>query len=65
MRLAMSIDLGRCYLKSRDGDAVNLILTAVDYNLRLVLAWLRTLLRLILIALGRTFAIPSILRSSC
>jgi hypothetical protein len=30
--------LGRCYLKGREGDAANVILTAVGYNLRLVLA---------------------------
>ena len=45
--------LGRCYLKGRDGDAVNTILSAVGHNLRLVLAWLRALLRLILIAILR------------
>jgi IS5 family transposase len=33
--------LGRCYLKGRTGDAANAILSAVGYNLRLVLAWLR------------------------
>ena len=38
--------LGRCYLKGRDSDAANTILTDVGYNLRLVLAWLRELLRL-------------------
>jgi hypothetical protein len=43
--------LGRCYLKGTAGDAANAILTAVGHNLRLVLAWLRILLRLILIAL--------------
>jgi IS5 family transposase len=43
--------LGRCYLKGSAGDAANAILTAVGHNLRLVLAWLRILLRLILIAL--------------
>jgi IS5 family transposase len=43
--------LGRCYLKGRDGDAANAILTAVGHNLRLVLTWLRILLRLILDAL--------------
>ena len=57
--------LGRCYLKGRDGDAANTILTAVGYNLRLVLAWLRELLRLLLIALLRTFAGQSTLRSAC
>jgi len=39
--------LGRCYLKGRDGDAANAILTAVGHNLRLVLTWLRIILRLI------------------
>ena len=32
--------LGRCYLKGRQGDAANAILTAVGYNLRLLLACL-------------------------
>src|SRR5215471_9479604 len=45
--------LGRCYLKGREGDAANVILTAVGHNLRLVLAWLRILLRLILLALSK------------
>ena len=40
--------LGRCYLWGRDGDAANVVLCAVGYNLRLVLLWLRTLLRLFL-----------------
>ena len=44
--------LDRCYLKGPAGDAANAILTAVGHNLRLVLAWLRMLLRLILIALS-------------
>jgi transposase, IS5 family len=57
--------LGRCYLKGRDGDAANAILTAVGYNLRLILAWLRVLLRLILTALLRSFAIQPSLRSAC
>jgi IS5 family transposase len=47
--------LGRCHLKGREGDAANVILTAVGYNLRRVLAWLRALLRLILLALSRAF----------
>jgi IS5 family transposase len=48
--------LGRCYLKGRAGDAANAILTAVGY-LRLVLAWLRMLLRLILGALLQALAL--------
>ena len=43
--------LGRCYLKGTAGDAANAILTAVGHNFRLVLAWLRILLCLILAAL--------------
>ncbi len=57
--------LGRCYLKGRNGDAANVILTAVGYNLRLVLAWLRILLRLILTALLGSFTILSMIRSAC
>src|SRR5262245_2380639 len=49
--------LGRCYLKGRAGDAANVILSAVGYNLRLVLAWLRMILRVVLLALLRTLAI--------
>ena len=53
--------LGRCYLKGRHGDAANAILTAVGHNLRLVLSWLRILLRLILTALLQAFAIQTVL----
>jgi IS5 family transposase len=45
--------LGRGYLKGRVGDAANAILSAVGYNFRRILAWLRVLLRLFLIALVR------------
>jgi IS5 family transposase len=40
--------LGRCFLKGRDGDAANAILTAAGHNLRLVLRWLEVILRLVL-----------------
>ena len=53
--------LDRCHLKGREGDAANVVLTAVGHNLRLVLAWLRLLLRLILMALRRLLAIPTAL----
>jgi IS5 family transposase len=56
--------LGRCYLKGRQGDAANVILTAIGHNLRLVLAWLRTLLRLILNALSRAFPVAPAFRSA-
>lgn len=39
------------YLKGRIGDQVNAILSAVGYNLRLILNWLRLPLRLVLTAL--------------
>jgi len=46
--------LGRCYLKGRAGDAANVILSAVVYNLRLV--------RVILLALLQTFTIRPALK---
>jgi hypothetical protein len=42
--------LSRRYLKGGGDDATNAILGAVSYNLRLVPAWLRRILRLILIS---------------
>jgi transposase, IS5 family len=54
--------LGRCHLKGREGDAANVLLTAVGHNLRLVLAWLRLLLRLILNALLPFFTVPMALK---
>jgi IS5 family transposase len=54
--------LGRCYLKGTAGDVANAILTAVGHNLRLVLAWLKILLRLILAALWRPLTIHSALK---
>lgn len=40
--------LGRNFLKGRDGDNANAVLTAIGYNFRLILKWLRLLLRIIL-----------------
>ncbi len=51
--------LGRCYLKGPAGDAANAILTAVGYNLRLVLAWLRAFWSQILGAQLRRFPHPN------
>ncbi|MGY3695737.1 hypothetical protein ACVIGA_005817 [Bradyrhizobium sp. USDA 3240] len=42
--------LGRCYLKGRADDAANVILSAVGYNFRRILAWLRALWYLFLAA---------------
>src|SRR5262245_60575852 len=54
--------LGRCYLKGRAGDAANVILSAVSYNLRLVLAWLRMILGVVPLALLQIFAIQPALK---
>src|SRR5471030_3116429 len=54
-----------CVAKGRAGDAANTILTAVGYNFRRILAWLRALLREILIAILRTFTIRSALNLAC
>ena len=56
--------LGRCYLKGRHGDAANAILSAVGYNLRRLLVWLRMILRLILVALPRPATLQLPLRSA-
>lgn len=56
--------LGRCYLKGRAGDAANAILSAVGHNLRLVLAWLRTILRVIFLALLQLCATKPELKSA-
>jgi IS5 family transposase len=54
--------LGRCHLKGTAGDTANAVLTAVGHNLRLVLAWLRILLRLILAALLYPLATHPVLK---
>jgi transposase, IS5 family len=40
--------MGRNYLAGTQGDAINAILAAAGYNFRLLLTWLRHLLRLLL-----------------
>ena len=45
--------------------AANAILSAVGYNFRRILAWLRALLRLFLIAIARLFIIRSELNQLC
>ena len=56
--------LGRCYLKGRAGDAANVILSAVGYNFRRILAWLRALWCLLLIALLQTISVQTELKSA-
>jgi len=43
--------MGRNYLAHTQGDAINAVLAAAGYNFRLLLTWLRLLLRLILVML--------------
>jgi len=43
--------LGRNFLKGRLGDRINAVMSAVGYNFRLILKWLRRLLRKIIAAL--------------
>jgi len=43
--------LERNFLRGRHGDHANAVLTAVGYNFRLILKWLKVLLRLILAAI--------------
>jgi IS5 family transposase len=57
--------LGRCYPKGRAGDAANAILSAVGYNFRRILAWLRALLRLFLSATLRLLISRSALNPAC
>ena len=48
-----------------DTDAGNVILAAVGYNFRRILAWLRAILRKILIAILRAFITRSALNPAC
>ncbi|MFH1795877.1 MAG: IS5/IS1182 family transposase, partial [Pseudomonadota bacterium] len=43
--------LERNALKGAEGDVINVLLCAIGHNLRLLLAWFRTLLLLILAAI--------------
>ena len=43
--------LSRNFLKGRDGDQINAVMSALGYNLRLILKWLRKLLRQIIAAI--------------
>ena len=54
--------LGRNFLKGRAGDRINAVMSAVGYNLRLILKWLRILLRLIIAAIWAAIAPVSALR---
>ena len=51
--------------RSRWSGATKTILTAVGYNFRRILAWLRAILRKILIAILRAFMARSALNPAC
>ena len=52
--------LGRNFLKGHHGDQANAVLTAVGYNLRLILNWLRALLPKIMEAILAALSPPTI-----
>jgi len=57
--------LGRNFLKGRHGDRANAVLSAVGQNIRLILRWLRLLLRLILAALLYASTNSTALKPAC
>jgi IS5 family transposase len=57
--------LGRNFLSGRHGDQNNAVLSAIGHNLRLVLKWLRQLLRLIMAAILAAILRPSALKPAC
>jgi IS5 family transposase len=54
--------LGRNFLKGRLGDRINAVMSAVGYNLRLILKWLRKLLRKIIAAIWDAISPQSALK---
>ncbi len=56
--------LARNFLKGRDGDQINAVMSAVGYNLRLILKWLRKLLRKIIAAIRVAITPQSVLKSA-
>ncbi len=54
--------LGRNFLKGRTGDHINAVMSAVGYNLRLILKWLRKLLRKIIAAICAAITAQSALK---
>ena len=56
--------LSRNFLKGRDGDQINAVMSAVGYNLRLILKWLRKLWRQIIAAIAAAMKPLSALKSA-
>jgi len=57
--------LGRNFLKGRLGDRINAIMSAVGYNLRLILRWIRKLLRKIIAEIISAIHRQSMLNAAC
>lgn len=55
--------LDRNFLKGRLGDQINAVMSAVGYNLRLILKWFRKLLRKIIAAIGAAISPSSALKT--
>ncbi|MCH8240698.1 MAG: IS5/IS1182 family transposase, partial [Proteobacteria bacterium] len=55
---------GRNFLHGRLGDQINAVMSAVGYNLRLILKWLRKLLRQIIAAIWEAITPFSMLKSA-
>ena len=56
--------LGRNFLKGRLGDQINAVMSAVGYNFRLILKWLRYLLCKIIAAICGAMGPPSVLKQA-
>ncbi len=50
----------RNYLKGRDGDCINAVLAAADYNFTLFIKWFEALLRALITAVLRASFTPQI-----
>ena len=57
--------LGRNFLKGRLGDKINAVMSAVGYNLRLILRWIRKLLRKIIAEIISAIHRKSMLNAAC
>ena len=57
--------LDRNFLKGRLGDQINAVMSAVGYNLRLILKWLRKLLCKIIAAIWAAITPRSVLKQAC
>jgi len=57
--------LDRNFLKGRLGDQINAVMSAVGYNIRLILRWLKHLLRKILVRIIATLIFRSAMKPAC